>query len=135
MVFNRLCVQKKYLGALEAYFLLNAIILSIVVLFLDLLKLDYQLATIVSISLSLVVCLVTMAMYIQRDFDLKRMKRRLGLRDRPDEYRPTIQVETDRSPPGSPPSIVYMAHVEESISLYWSFPILMKRMSLPLQCC
>ena len=102
------CVYKnKYLGALEAIFLFNAILLSIVVLFLDFLKLDYQIATIVSICLSLVVCLVTMAMYIRQDFDLKRMKRRLGFRDRPDEYRPIIQVETDRSPPGSPPSIVY----------------------------
>ena len=102
------CVYKeKYIGALEAFFLLNAILLSIVVLFLYFIKLDYQIATIVSICLSLVVCLVTMAMYIRRNFDLKRMKRRLGFRDRPDEYR---AMAADRSPPGSPPSIVYGSH-------------------------
>ena len=102
------CVYKeKYLGALEAFFLLNAILLSIVILFLDILKIDYQIATIVSICLSLVVCLVTMAMYIWRNFDLKRMKRKLGFRDRPDEYRAMNQLAADRSHPGSPPSIVY----------------------------
>ena len=102
------CVYKeKYLGALEAFFLLNTILLSIVILFLDFLKLGYEIATIVSICLSLVVCLVTMAMYIWRNFDLKRMKRKLGFRDRPDEYREINQVATGRSPPGSPPSIVY----------------------------
>ena len=106
------CVYKeKYLGALEAFFLLNAILLSIVILFLDFLKIDYQIATIVSICLSLVVSLVTMAMYIRRNFDLKRMKRKLWFRDRPDEY---SQVAADphhrSSPPGSPPSIVYGSH-------------------------
>ena len=103
------CVyEEKYLGALDAYFLLNTILLSILVLFLDFLKLDYQIATIVSICLSLVVCLVTMAMYIWRNFDLKRMKRKLGFRDSgPDEYR---AMSADRSPPGSPPSIVYGSH-------------------------
>ena len=105
------CVYKeKVLGALDAYFLLNAILLSFVILLLDFLKLDYQIATIVSICLSLVVCLVTMAMNIWLNFDLKRMKRRLGFRDKPDEYRAMTQVAADRSPPGSPPSIVYGSH-------------------------
>ena len=53
-----------------------------------------------------------MAMHLWWNFDLKKIKRRLGFKDRP-EYIEVPQVaadeddEEDRPPPGSPPSIVY----------------------------
>ena len=52
------CVYKqKYLSALEAFFLLNIILLSIVSLSLVYFQLDYQIATIVSVCLSVTSCL------------------------------------------------------------------------------
>ena len=104
------CVYKeKYLTALEAFFLLNIILLSIVSLFLVYFHLDYQIATIVSVCLSLVVCLVTMIVHFWQNFDLTRMKRRLGFKDRPEYIQLPQQVadEEERSHFGSPPSIVY----------------------------
>ena len=53
-----------------------------------------------------------MAMHIRWNFNLRKIKRRLGFNDRP-EYVAVPQVsadeddEEDRPPPGSPPSIVY----------------------------
>ena len=105
------CVYKNiYLSTLEAFYLLNIILLSIVSLFASFLKSkEYQIATIVSVCLSFVVFLVTMAMHLWWNFDLKKIKRRLGFKDRP-EYTRVPQVaanDEDRPPPGSPPSIVY----------------------------
>ena len=99
-----------YLSTLEAFYLLNIFLLSTVSLATASLgSRDYQIATIVSVCLSFVVCLVTMAMHLWWNFDLKKIKRRLGFKDRP-EYIDVPQVaadEEDRPPPGSPPSIVY----------------------------
>ena len=69
-------------------------------------------ATIVSVCMSFVACLITMSMHLWWNFDLRKIKRRLGFKDRP-EYIEVPQVvadeddEEDRPPPGSPPSIVY----------------------------
>ena len=105
--------KKIQLSALEVFYLLNIFFLSTVSLAsASLGSKDYQIATIVSVCLSFVVCLVTMAMHLWWNFDLKKIKRRLGLKDRP-EYIEVPQVaadeddEEDRPPPGSPPSIVY----------------------------
>ena len=111
--FTKGVYTKTYLNLLEVFYLLNISLLSTVSLATASLRLaDYQIATIVSICLSFVVCLVTMATHLWWNFDLKKLKRRLGFRDRP-EYIEVPQVaayeddEEDRPPPGSPPSIVY----------------------------
>ena len=103
-----------YLSTLEAFYLVNIFLLSTVSLTTASFgSKDYQIATIVSVSLSFVVCLVTMAMHLWWNFDLKKIKRRLGFKDKP-EYIAVPQVaadnEEDRPPPGSPPSIVYGSH-------------------------
>ena len=105
--------KKIQLSALEVFYLLNIFFLSTVSLAsASLGSKDYQIVTIFSVCLSFVVCLVTMAIHLWWNFDLKKIKRRLGLKDRP-EYIEVPQVaadeddEEDRPPPGSPPSIVY----------------------------
>ena len=105
--------KKMYAIILEAFHLLNLFLLSTVSLTIASLKSsDYQKATIVSVCLCFVGCLVTMAMHIRWNFNLRKIKRRLGFNDRP-EYVAVPQVsadeddEEDRPPPGSPPSIVY----------------------------
>ena len=105
--------KKIYLSTLEVFYLLNIFLLSIASLAtVSLGTRDYQIATIVSVCLSFVVCLITMAMHLWWNFDFKNIKRRLGFKDRP-EYIEVPQVaadeddEEDRPPPGSPPSIVY----------------------------
>ena len=108
--FTKGVYKNVYLSTLEAFYLLNIFLLSTVSLATASLgSRDYQIATIVSVCLSIVVCLVTMAMHLWWNFDLKKIKRRLGFKDRP-EYIGVPQVaadEEDRPPPGSPPSIVY----------------------------
>ena len=108
--------KKIQLSALEIFYLLNIFFLSTISLAsASLGSIDYQIVTIFSVCLSFVVCLVTMAMHLWWNFDLKKIKRRLGLKDRP-EYIEMPQVaadeddEEDRPPPGSPPSIVYGSH-------------------------
>ena len=112
-LFTNGVYKKIYLSTLEAFYLLNIFLLSTVSLATASLgSMDYQIATIISVCLSFVVCLVTMAMHLWWNFDLKKIKRRLGFKDRP-EYVEVPQVaadeddEEDRPPPGSPPSIVY----------------------------
>ena len=57
-----------------------------------------------------------MAMHLLWNFDLKKIKRRLGFRKTDQRYIEVPQVaadeddEEDRPPPGSPPSIVYGSH-------------------------
>ena len=111
--FTKGVYKKNYLSTLEAFYLLNIFLLSTVSLATASLgSRDNQIATIVSVCLSFVVCLVTMAMHLWWNFDHKKIKRRLGFKDRP-EYIALPQVpadeddEEDRPPPGSPPSIVY----------------------------
>ena len=115
-LFTKGVYTKAYLSALEVFYLLNILLLSTVSLTTASLgSRDYQTATIVSVCLSFVACLVTMAMHLWWKFNLKKIKRRLGFRDRP-EYIEVSQVaaddndEEDRPPLGSPPSIVYGSH-------------------------
>ena len=110
--FTKGVYKKLYLNALGAFYLLNTFLLSNVSLATASLKPnDVQIGTIVSVCLSLAACIVTIAMHLWWNLDLKKIKRRLGCKDRP-EYIEVPQVsdendEEDRSPPGSPPSIVY----------------------------
>ena len=103
-----------YLSALEVLYFLNIFLLSTVSLATASLW-YHQIATIVSVCLSILVSLVTMAMHLRWNFDLKKIKRRLGFKDRP-EYNiiamPQVTADENnevdlRSPLGSPPSIVY----------------------------
>ena len=102
------------LSGLDVLYLLNLFLLSTVSLAIVCFNsTNYQITTIVSISLSLAVCLVTMAMHFKQSFDLKRIKRKLGFKDRP-EYIALAQVASDEDceiekPPrsASPPSMVY----------------------------
>ena len=111
--FTKGVYKNIYLSTLEVFYLLNIFLLSIVSLATASLRFKhYQIATIVSVCLSFVVCLVTMAIHLWWNLDFKKIKRRLGFKDRP-EYVEVPQVaaevddEEDRPPPGSPPSIVY----------------------------
>ena len=111
--FTKGVYKKIYLSTLEVFYLLNIFLLSTVSLAAASLRFKrYQIATIVSVCLSFVVCLVTMALHLWWKLDFKKMKRRLGFKDR-QEYVEVPQVaaeeddEEDRPPPGSPPSIVY----------------------------
>ena len=110
--FTKGVYKEIYLSALEAFYLFNIFLLSTVSLATASLGSnikDYQIATIVSVCLSFVACLITMAMHLWWNFDFKKIKRRLGFKDQP-EYIVVPQVaadEEDRPPPGSPPSIVY----------------------------
>ena len=84
-----------YLSTLEAFYLLNIFLLSIVSLAtVNLWSSDLQIATIVSVSLSFGVCLATMAMHFWWNFDFKKIKRRLGFEDR-FEYTAVSQVSAD----------------------------------------
>ena len=111
--FTKGVYKNLYLSTLEAFYLLNIFLLSTVSLATASLgSKDYQIATIVSVCLSFVACLVTMAMHLWWIFDLKKIKRRLGFKDRPDYIAVPQEAgdeddEEDRPPPGSPPSIVY----------------------------
>ena len=100
-----------YLSGLEVFYLLNIFLLSTVSLTTTSLhSISYQYATIVSICLSFGVFLVTVAVHIRQNFDLKKMKRKLGFKERPAECvlsQVPADVDEDRPPPGSPPSIVY----------------------------
>ena len=114
--FTKGVYKKLYLNALGAFYLLNTFLLSNVSLATSSLKpRDVQIGTIVSVCLSLAACIVTIATHLRWNFDLKKIKRRLGCKDRP-EYIAVPQVsadeddEEDRPPPGSPPSIVYGSH-------------------------
>ena len=105
-----------YLNALEAFYLLNIFFLSTVSLATVSIKSrNYQTATIISVCLSFVVCLVTIAMYLWCNYVHKKIKRRLGFEDQP-EYAEVPQVATDEDNeedkplPRSPPSIVYDSH-------------------------
>ena len=111
--FTKVVYENIYVSLLEVFYVLNIILLSTVCLASG--SRIYQIATIVSVCLSLFVCLVTMAMHLWWNFDLKKIKRRLGFKDQI-EYIALPQMaaneddEEDRPPPGSPPSIVYGSH-------------------------
>ena len=102
-----------YLSTLEVFYLLNILLLSTVSLAAASIRFkQYQIATIVSVCLSFVVCLVTMAIHLWWNLDFKKIKRKLGFKDRPEcievpQVASEEDDEEDRPPPGSPPSIVY----------------------------
>ena len=102
-----------YLSVLEIFYLLNVFLLSIISLANFSLDIRFQIAIIVSVSLSFIVFLGTVVMHMRLNFDLKKMKRRLGFKNRP-EYIAVPQVTADEvdeedNPPRSvsPPSMVY----------------------------
>ena len=110
--FTKGVYKNIYLNTLEVFFLLNLFFLSTATLSItSLWSKDYQIATIVSVCLSFIVCLATVAMNLWWNFDFKKMKRKLGFQEQP-EYIEVPQVAADEDdvgdrPPGSPPSIVY----------------------------
>ena len=103
-----------YISALEMLYLLNLYLLSIVCVSMFTLDLNSkQTVTIISICVSLVVYLATMAVHIRKYLEFQRIKRKLGFKDRP-EYTAVPQVaadeddEDDKTPrSASPPSMVY----------------------------
>ena len=105
------------LTVLEIFFLVNIFLLSTYRLVTASFgHTNYEnMATIISVSVSIVVCLVIMAIHLWLSFDLKKIKRRLGFNARP-EYVLLPQLvadednEEDRPYLGSPPSIVYGSH-------------------------
>ena len=111
--FTKGVYNKIYLSTLEVFYLLNIFLLSTVSLATASLRFKhYQIATIVSVCLSFVVCLVTMAIHLWWNLDFKKIKRKLGFKDRPEYIEvplvaADVDDEEDRPPPGSPPSIVY----------------------------
>ena len=73
--FTKGVYKKIYLSILEAFYLLNIFHLSTVSLTtVSLGSRDYQIATIVSVCLSFVVCLVTMAIHLWWNINLKRSR-------------------------------------------------------------
>ena len=105
--FTKGVYERIYVSMLEVFYVLNIFLLSTVSLATASLgSRNCQIATIVSVCLSFVVCVVTMVMHLWLNFDLKKIKRRLGFRERP-EYLAVPQVEAneddeeDRSPQGS----------------------------------
>ena len=100
-----------YISALEMLYLLNLYLLSNVCLSMFSFDLNRkQTVTIVSICVSLVVCLATIAVHIRKYLKFQRIKRKLGFKDQP-EYIAVPQEaddEDDKTPrSGSPPSMVY----------------------------
>ena len=102
--------EKIYLNTLEAFYLLNIFFLTYINLSLR--PSDCQIATIISVCMSLFVSLGIVAMHLWWNFDLKKIKRRIGCKDRSAEYIMAQVVadendEEDRSPIFSSPTIVY----------------------------
>ena len=97
-----------YLSTPEVVYLLNIFLLSNVSLATISLKSNnYQIATIISVSMSFAVCLVTISINFWLNFDIKKIKQKLGFKVQP-EYIPVPQVATDSEEdrrPGSPPSV------------------------------
>ena len=115
--FTKGVYKRIYLTVLETFFLVNIFLLSIYRLVTASLgSTNYpNMAIIISVSLSIVVCLVIMATHLWWSFDLKKIKRRLGYNARPGYVLLPQMVadedgEEDRPRLGSPPSIVYGSH-------------------------
>ena len=140
--FTQGVYKKIYLTGLEAFYLVNIFLLSTISLRAtdSLGSKDYPIATIISVCLSFVVCLLTMAMHVWWKFDFKtEIMSRLWFGKQPPEcielHNSTNEEEI---PPGSPPSIVYGSHRGEHqfvlefprINGVPSSPVLLKRESL-----
>ena len=106
--FTNSVYKRIYLSALEVFYLLNLFFLVTISLTVD--PDYYQLTTVISVCLSMLVCLVTMVMHLWWNFDLKKIKIKFGLRQQ-HKYKAVPQVATDEDeenrPLVSPPSIVY----------------------------
>ena len=106
--FLRDVYKKKYLSRLEVFYLLNLFLLSTITLTMASLNTsDYQISTIASVSLCLVACLVTMAMHLWWNFNLDKIKRKLGYEDRPGYLAVALQAAVVHEDDGSPASLVY----------------------------
>ena len=116
-LFTKGVYKRIDLTVFEMFFLVNIFFLSTYRLVTASLgSTNYpNMAIIISVSLSIVVCLVIMATHLWWSFDLKKIKRKLGFNARP-EYALLPQSvadedgEEDRPDLGSPPSIVYGSH-------------------------
>ena len=138
--FTQGVYKKIYLTGLEAFYLVNIFLLSIVSLWAtgSLGSTDYPIATIISVCLSFVVCLLTMATHVwwKYDFKIEIMSRLWFGKQQPECIE--LQNEEEGPPPGSPPSIVYGSHRgEHQFVLEFpcnngvpSSPVLLKRESL-----
>ena len=138
--FTQGVYKKIYLTGLEAFYLVNIFLLSIVSLWAtgSLGSKDYPIATIISVCLSFVVCLLTMATHVWWKYDFKTeiMSRLWFGKQQPECIE--LQNEEEGPPPGSPPSIVYGSHRgEHQFVLEFpcnngvpSSPVLLKRESL-----
>ena len=131
--FTKGVYKKIYLNTLEAFYLLNIFFLSYINLFLR--PSDCQIATTISVCMSFFVSLGIVTMHLWWNFDLKKIKRRLGCKDRP-EYIEVPQVsdendEEDRSPIFSRPAIVYSSRRGEH-QFELEFPHLDEETSSPV---
>ena len=109
--FTKGVYKSIYLSTLEVVHLFNIFILSTVSLALEFLLLNQNLVTIISVSLSFGVFLVTIAIHFKWNFNLMKMRRKLGFKDPRPKYIQVAQTSSDEDedspPPGSPPSMVY----------------------------
>ena len=113
LTFTAIGVYKKfYMSLLEAFYLINIFVLSTVSLAIASLgSRDYQIATIISVSLSLMACFATMAMHLWYNFVVKKIKNWIAKTRSSNDISGSIRsqraVENDSRPPVSPPSVVY----------------------------
>ena len=104
--------KKFYMSLLEAFYLINISVLSTVTLAIASLgSRNYQIATIISVSISLMACLATMALHLWYNFIVKKIKNWIAKTRSSNDISGSIRsqraVENDIRPPVSPPSVVY----------------------------
>ena len=130
--FTKGVYKQVYLSALEVFYLLNLFFLVTINLTVD--PDYYQLTTVISVCLSMLVCLITMVMHLWWNFDLKKIKRKLGLRQQ-HKYKAVPQIATDEDeedrPLVSPPSIVYGSYRGEN-QFVLEFPVCDDMQSSPV---
>ena len=107
--FTKGIYKTSYISILETFYLLNLFFLSTATsAFTSLRSKHSHIPTIISVSLSLIVCLVTVAVDLWQNFDFKKIKRKLGFKEQPEYIEvPQVAADEDDVPVGSPPSIVY----------------------------
>ena len=105
LTFTAKGVYKKfYMSLLEAFYLINIFVLSTVSLAIASLgSRNYQIATIISVSLSLLACLATMAMHLWYNFIVKKIKNWIAKTRSSNDISGSIRsqraVENDSRPP------------------------------------
>ena len=107
--FTKGVYKTSYMSVLETFYLLNLFFLSTATsAFTSFRSKHSQIATIISVSLSLIVCLVTVAVDLWQNFDFKKIKRKLGFKEQPEYIEvPQVTADEDDEPVVSSPSIVY----------------------------